>query len=41
MKRMKRRAVGKRCDVDTDIVLYKPSITVNRALERVMDILCS
>lgn len=38
MKRMKRHAVGKRRDVDTDIVLYKPSITVNRALERVMNI---
>jgi len=38
MKRVKRRAVGKRCDVDTDIVLYKPSITVNKVLERVMSI---
>lgn len=38
MKRVKRRAIGKRRDVDTDIVLFKPSITVNRALERVMDI---
>ncbi len=33
MKRFKRRAV------DTDIVLYKPSINVNKALERVMGIL--
>ncbi|HFK1457189.1 hypothetical protein [Bacillus sp. AR18-7] len=39
MKRMKRRAIGKRRDVDTDIVLYKPSITVNKPLERVMGIL--
>ncbi|HHX7190021.1 MULTISPECIES: hypothetical protein [Bacillus] len=32
MKRIKKRAAGKRRDVDTDIVLYKP-------LERVMGIL--
>ncbi|WP_238486177.1 phage integrase N-terminal SAM-like domain-containing protein [Bacillus hominis] len=41
MKRVKRRAIGKRRDIDTDIVLFKPSITVNRALERVMDIYVS
>ena len=41
MKRVKRRAIGKRRDIDTDIILFKPSITVNRALERVMDIYVS